>query len=418
MLALGLAAAAIGVVLARTKSPPVVSEHAALRIRQVDGGPRYYARFPRSLPSDASYFPIGVWLESVQAQADLDADREAGLNLYVGLTANSKLPLVARSDMKVIAQQNEWLDRADAPGSEAIAGWLLTDETDMQMRPRAGFRTMRSVNRALPTDDGRLRYTNYGKGVMFWNTDAQASRYVSAFQDVVSADNYWFTDRDICAESQGGALLARGRRLSRRRCHRAANYGRTVARVRELMRPLGSRPVWVFVEVGHPFTEAHWPSIEPAEAAAAVWSGIIHGARGVVYFNHSFGGPILTQHALREPAYAAMRQQVATTNARIRRLAPVLNAPFVDRFVTTRAAVDTMTKRYGGSFYVFAGSRATRAQNAVFHVDCGGDATVSVLDEDRTLRLSGGTFEDSFADGNAVHIYRIEDARACPSPAE
>jgi hypothetical protein len=410
--------AAIVIGMRTTSGPSMVRAPAVPdSLRQVDGGPGYYARFPASLPSDASYFPIGVWLESVVSQADVNADKRAGLNLYVGLTANSDLRLVDRNGMKVIAQQEDWLARADSPGSQAIAGWLLADEVDMQMSARKGFSRMRSLQDAVASGDGRLRYSNYGKGVTFWNSDAQAARYVNEFQDVVSADNYWFTDEGICGRSEGGVLLTgAGRRLKRPFCHRAANYGRTVDRVRSLVDPPRSRPVWGFVEVGHPFSDGRWPSIEPAEVSAAVWSSLIHGARGIVYFNHSFGGPAPTQHALREPPYAAVRSEVARTNARIRRLAPVLNAPFVDRFAGTKAAVDVMTKHYGGHFYVFAASRARGPQRAEFHVPCAGDARVGVLDEDRTLELTDGSFEDHFADGNAVHIYRIGSDSPCWLP--
>jgi hypothetical protein len=426
-LALALLAAIVAVLTSKWTASPSPTRTAAqvpaptatlsASLKPVDGGPRYYARFPNSLPSDPSYFPIGVWLESVLSPADVDADQRAGLNLYVGLTSDSDLPLIARSGMKVIAQQEDWLDDAHAPGSEAIAGWLLADEIDMQMSPRKGVATLRSLREAIPAGDGRLRYSNFGKGVTFWNTDAQAARYVNGNQDVVSADNYWFTDRDLCGASEGGELLATGgKRLRPLQCHLAANYGRTVDRVRDLVRPARSRPVWVFVEVGHPSAESSWPSMNPAEVSAAVWSGIIHGARGVVYFNHSFGGRAQTQHALREPAYAAVRTQVESTNGRIRRLAPVLNAPFVERFASTAAAVDAMTKRSGGRLYVFAGSRANQMQHATFRVPCAGDARVSVLDEGRTLRLNNGSFVDSFADGNAVHIYRIDDDSACRLP--
>ena len=31
-------------------------------LRPVDGGLRYYSRFPRSLPTSDGYFPIGVWM--------------------------------------------------------------------------------------------------------------------------------------------------------------------------------------------------------------------------------------------------------------------------------------------------------------------------------------------------------------------
>jgi hypothetical protein len=417
---LGLAAmTAVGAVAcAGTGAGPAPTGSGAIDLRPVDGGPNYYARFPNSLRDDPSYFPIGVWFESVMSQSDVSIDKRAGLNLYVALTAHSSLPLISASGMKVIAQHEDWLKRADARGSEAIAGWLLSDETDMQMPAREGFATLRSLRARMPRGDGRLRYNNYGKGVTFWNTDAQAARYLNRFQDVVSADNYWFTDNNICSQWEGGALLTESTRpLTAAECHRASNYGATVRRVRQLVSPPGSKPVWAFVEVGHPFTNADWPSIAPTEVSAAVWSGIIHGARGVVYFNHSFGGPAPTQHALRGRAYAAVRAEVARTNARIRGLAPVLNAPFADGLVSTTSPIDTMAKYSGGQFYIFAGSRAPRSQNATFRVPCTGDATVTVVDENRTVALAGGSFTDSFADGNAVHIYRIDGGSTCGLPA-
>jgi hypothetical protein len=112
-----------------------------------------------------------------------------------------------------------------------------------------------------------------------------------------------------------------------------------------------------------------------------------------------------------------VRAAVTRTNARIHRLAPVLNAPFADGLVRTTAPIDTMAKYSGGRFYIFAGSRAVGSRRARFRVRCTGDATVTVLDENRTLSLRGGSFTDSFADGNAVRIYRIDGGSTCGLPA-
>ena len=68
-----------------------------MSLQDVDGGPNYYARFAHALPSAASYFPIGVWFESVTSQADVDKDRDVGLNLYVAVTANPEHNLVESS---------------------------------------------------------------------------------------------------------------------------------------------------------------------------------------------------------------------------------------------------------------------------------------------------------------------------------
>jgi hypothetical protein len=196
-------------------------------------------------------------------------------------------------------------------------------------------------------------------------------------------------------------------------CHRPANYGLTVDKVRALVQPAASRPVWAFVEVGHPFSEDDWPSAKPAEVSAAVWSSIIHGARGIIYFNHSFGGPCPTQHALREPCYRDMRAEVQRTNTRIRALAPVLNAPFADGVARANQGVDLTTKWSGGHFYVLANSTDVASQDVTFTLSCVGDSTVTVLFENRTIPAPGGVFVDTFADGSAVHLYRVDGGSSC-----
>ena len=388
----------------------------AVQLQPADGGgPSWYGQFSNPLPSGPGFFPIGVWYESVTTQADIDKDVGAGLNTYVVLTDNSSLPLIAANGMKFLAQHGEWTSRANAPGAQAIAGWELRDEVDMQLGPSAGYTELQRILAGLPAD-GRLRYNNYGKGVIFWHTDAEAARFVNA-QDLVSADTYWFTDNDICSQWQGGALLLQAARaLTNAECHRASNYGATVKRMRDLVSPPGSRPVWAFVEVGHPYTDSSWPTITPPEVRAAVWHSLIAGARGIIYFNHSFGGPNQTQHALRDPAYAAVRSTVSATNRLIAALAPALNAPTVSSGFSHDGGTRALAKWWDGHFYVFSGSAGSPVQGT-FSLPCVGDATATVLDENRSVPMRGGSFSDSFADGNAIHVYRIDGGSTCGLPA-
>ena len=65
-----------------------------------------------------------------------------------------------------------------------------------------GFSTQQNIIASLPNDD-RFIYNNYGKGVLFWETDAEAARYVNSV-DVVSVDGYWFTDPNIEAAPRAG----------------------------------------------------------------------------------------------------------------------------------------------------------------------------------------------------------------------
>jgi hypothetical protein len=449
----------------------------AMRLTPADGASDYYARFSRALPSDRSHFPVGVWFESVLSPADVSMDRDAGLNLYVVLTRNSNLSLVQSGGMQSLLQQDEWGTSAAAQANPATAGWVLGDEIDMQSSPEAGYAELDQARAAL-APDGTLRFSNYGKGVTFWLTDREAVRYVNGFQDVLSADNYWFTDENICSGGEGGSLLAGGADLSPAECHRAANYGATVRRVRGLVQPAGSKPVWAVVELGHPFSESDWPTITPPEVRAAVWQSLIAGARGIVYFNHSFGGSAETQHILRDGAdpsspYAPIRSVVTATNREIQALAPVLNSPTVSsgwsqapgttamvkweptgtgskpkkrtkckskkhrkrcgkKHRTVEAKKKTKCKSSGkhkkckgkkkprqarGRLFLFAGSAGGPVQGR-FSLPCVGDATAAVVGENRSVRVRGGSFSDRFADGNAIHIYRLDGGSKCGlSPA-
>jgi hypothetical protein len=399
---------------------------ARVKLQQVDGGLRWYGQFSNPLPDDPTFFPIGVWFESVLTQGDIDKDKDAGINTYVELTDGSSFSLIRSNGMHAIHQQY-------SRNSSETTGWLLADEADMWAGPgdnrwsgqegpfqdvcdppggNCGYTVMRTLAQKAPAD-GRLRYANYGKGVLFWETDGEAARFVNKFQDLVSTDAYWFTDNNICSQWEGGALLNGSKRpLTAAECHRASNYGAQVQRVRNLVSPRGSKPTWSFVEVGHPAKEASWPSIQPAEIRAAVWHSLIAGARGIVYFNHSFGGPCPSYHALREPCYAQSRATVRSTNAQIKALAPVLNAPFVTSGWTHNSRTKAMVKWHRGKFYVFAGS-AGAATTGSFSIPCIGEATATVLDENRAIPVRNGSFTDSFADGNAIHIYRVDGGSTC-----
>jgi hypothetical protein len=391
-----LTAANLGTRTARRSAP---------RLRPVDGGLRYYSRFSNALPSRPSYFPIGVWLACAATQGAVRRDKDAGLNLYVGICGNAnEWPHVVRGGMRVFPQ-SELLSRGVTFGAET-AGWMNSDELDMAQGP-SGCRTVKNRNNLFPAD-GRLRYANFGKGVAVWQTDAQAACFLNAV-DVPSTDVYWFSDDNICGAGEAGDEPGVVKANS---CHVAANYGWLVNRERSLIQPARSKPVWAFVEVGCPFGP-DWPCITPPQIRAAVWQSLIAGARGIIYFNHSFSGPCVTNNALRDPCYAAMRAMVKSVNKQIKSLAPVLNAPFVTSRWRHSPATKAIVKWHGGHFYVFAGSAKNVASTGSFSIPCVGNATARVVGEKRKIPVRRGSFRDSFADGNAVHIYRIGGGSAC-----
>jgi len=231
--------------------PPVTQ--VAYSLRQVDGGANYFAQFAHSLPTDPNFFPVGAWLEGVQTQQDINLDKAAGLDMYVGITANSNFSLIQNSGMYVIAQQDELKTNPTVLSNSSTTGWLLYDEIDLALGA-GGYTTQNSIIASLPKD-GTFTYNNYTKGVQFWETNAEAGRYVNGV-DVASADIYWFTDPNFAMDgSDVVSWLNNGNPLSPSQIRLAANYGYAIDHLRAVDATDGvTHPIWGFVEAGWPFT--------------------------------------------------------------------------------------------------------------------------------------------------------------------
>ena len=383
------------------------------------GGAGYYSRF--SVPAtagwtDPRFFPIGVWYESVVTQEDVDLDKAVGLNTYFELTDSTDMSLVRDNGMFA------FISKPLAGYGKETVGWLLSDEVDMWARggdaawtgnqpgegeiceppdKGCGYTVMRTLAARLPGADGRMRYMNYGKGVMMWLPEADAERFVNDYTDLVSTDIYWYTDGNICEEA--GNFLS----VPPEKCRLAAGYGSTVDRTSRLDARDGRlQPVFAFVQVGWP-AEGDDRAIQPAQIAGAVMNSLIHEARGIIYFNHNFGGPCITQHVLRDECGAAVRPTVAELDRRIAELAPVLNTQSYQ--YTFNPALDSMLKEHEGSFYIFAmlnrgaatGSHAFTLPKALW------GSRAEVLYENRGIDIVEGRFADSFDAEYTYHIYKI-----------
>jgi hypothetical protein len=397
-----------------TGNPPVLS----LPRVPWNGGPGYYSQFASTAAwNNPNFFPIGVWFESVLTTADTAKDKAAGLNTYVELTSNSSASLVRSAGMYAIPSGLSGI------GSETV-GHLLTDEPDMIYGPgwdpwsgrwgwntcqpiqdqggKCGYTVMQHLVDRAPKD-GRPRYANYGKGVMMWESDAQAEVFVNRFQQLVSADMYFYTDPNLCPGEAQRFLNIRPEF-----CRRSSSYGMVLDRMRMLDATDGRRqPIYGFVEVGHPFTENHAPTINGDQIAGAVMNSIIHEANGIIYFNHNFGGPCHSQHVLRDACGAAIRPKVTETNQRIASLAPVLNTQSYQ--FSFNANLDTMLKAHGGAVYIFAmpgrnGGTGTQTLRLPAGINA---SSAEVLFENRRVPISGGQFTDTFAQEFTYHIYKI-----------
>lgn len=367
-----------------------------------EGGPAYYASWPKASAkgwTDPNFFPIGVWLES---PTNAQALYGLGINVMVGANHWPGVDVPAyqadTSGMSYILD-SAWTP-TDAGSYVKAVGWLAADEVDMTSTSPV-TEQQATVNGLRSRNDGRFVYANYSKGVFntWWAKDQMPQ--LTQMLDVASADVYYYTDPWLdAASNEQSAAWPKGACI---RC--SSGYGWTVERMRSFCDPAKIHPTWNFVEDGHPFSETGSTTITPAQLEGAVWASIVHECRGILYFNHSFGGSCQSQHVLFD-CDPAMKAKVYAVNSQIRALAPVLNS---QSYVWAACpSVATMLKAYGGEVYLFACIGQNQSTGTkTFTLPAGVTGTlVTVVGENRTLPVNNGTFVDSFLAEYAHHTYR------------
>jgi hypothetical protein len=288
--------------------------------------------------------------------------------------------------------------------------------------------------------------------------------------DLVSADVYWFTAARepvwpyMRGNSGGGEIyrLPNGN-MNLDQMQRGSNYGDMI----DILRGYQSRnypaPVVAFIENGDPWEgggaqQSYY--IQAREYHWAIWSQIIHGARAIAVFDHTFGGGGASNRAFVEnpnnwykTPYAgesiSIYAQAKADQQLIHGLARIINSPFAVGYATVTPlgyvfptpgggftaegyalptlvdnGIDIAVHHYSGGgfansygtfpdgFYIFAGTRASATATniqATFTIANTGATQVTVINEGRTIPITnGGTrFVDTFANAHTVHIYRV-----------
>jgi len=378
-----------------------------------NGGPAYWARFARTAEAgwtDPRFFPIVSWFDAVSTDAEVAYDRALGFNTYVGISPSTPYRLFAKNDVYWIGPA---LNDAPARGVRHWVGYFLDDEADGRFSPvRAGLAHLRSLRAPLPRD--RFAYANFTQMVISRDMRAKdAEAFVNRFTDAVSLDMYWYTIPFCGLTPYRAPYLVPVHRAT---CRTASSYGAVVDALRERDAADGRlQAVWQFVELlnGGPGEGPYLGMIKPGQLRGAVMSSLIHGARGIVYFNQSLTGPcqggnlIRLSQVVRGFCGAAQVAAAGVVNNQVRVLAPVLNSQsYVYRF---GPGLDTMLKGYDGYAYVFAMAGTSRPLGMrTFALPPGVDGNrVEVLFEHRTLPVIGRRFKDSFAAEYSYHVYRI-----------
>ncbi|NUP75426.1 MAG: hypothetical protein HOQ07_12375 [Sinomonas sp.] len=379
-----------------------------------EGGPAYWAHFDRAKASgwsDPSFFPIGVWWDTVSSLEQAKFDKSLGINTYIqnGTTLDSSF--LDETGMFWIGDK---LNDSFTTSTKNWVGYFLDDEVDGRYSPEAGRAHLTELRKSVP--QGMFAYTNFTSMVAEQNMkESDATAFVNDFTDVVSVDKYWYTNRQCHAEPYYDASLIP---VDQHACRSASSYGKTIQALRQ-RNSAGTKlqSIWQFVEDlgGAGGTEDFTSYIAPQELKGAVMNSLIHEARGVVYFNSSLGGPCQAGNVIRNVEYNAdscAKDQVAAVgqvNAQIHRLAPVLNTQSYTW--DCGPGLETMVKSSGGFAYIFAMTAAgTSPGTRTFQLPKGvRGTTAEVVDESRQLGVdASGHFSDSFASESSYHIYKIK----------
>jgi hypothetical protein len=185
-----------------------------------------------------------------------------------------------------------------------------------------------------------------------------------------------------------------------------------------------------FIEAGEPFTSNQWSGVTAtgAMSVAEAWNAIIAGARGIQWFDHDFGGSAAGYATSSQdlidtnPVFASLQSAVSAFDARVEGLAPILNDPFANGYVTSVSnpnpdsedarSANVMVKYDAASndFYVFVAPTSNKSQTLTFTTSGGYSGPVTVQGESRTVTATNGTFSDTFSGQTAVHIYIVPNS--------
>lgn len=371
-----------------------------------------YARWELGPPTDAGFFPIGVWLQDPR---HAERYRELGVNTYVGLwqgPTEEQLAALAAAGMKVVCGFNE-VGRAHLDDPTIVA-WMLPDEPDnREAKPAAGDKGDKAEKKVRNTpaeiqaiaerlrerDPRRPVWLNLGQGVANDDFKGRGARLVdypeyAAASDILSFDVYPVAN---LKRSDGADLL----------WYLAKGLGR----LREWGGP--EKVLWNFIEC----TSIHDPALKatPEQVRSEVWISIVHGSRGIVWFVHQFVPELDTTALFKDAPMVAMVKRV---NAELASYAAVLNGPDQPGVEVTSAPADVpvalLAKRHGEDVWVFAVGMRNAPTEATFRwrgsAQAASAAAVEVLGEERRLPLADGSWRDRFAPW-AVHVYKLRIPR-------
>jgi hypothetical protein len=375
-----------------------------------------YAGWSRGVPTDPSFFPLGVWLQGSWHATEMGG---LGVNVYIG--NNSGTDSLASADLATLKAQGIYaivgqdsVGLANVDDTTIIGWWMDPDEPDNAQPTSSGgygpavnpSTLVTRYNSYKSMDGTRPIWLGLGQGVAYpgWEgrgSNAPAESGYPAASDIVSFDIYPYNNCGGDTNEQATC----------------GQFWLNAAGVDNLrMWSTRHQAVWTDIETTI-INAGSTDGPTPAQTASEVWLSLIHGANGIVYFldtwNPSFQEDGIFKSSTMVSAVTALNEQIKT-------LAPELNSATLAGLVTVAssnaaAPIDVMVKANGTTVYVFSAISRKGTATGTFTVPgLTGTGTATVVGESRTVPIAGGMFTDMFA-ANATHVYSIDLAGVkCP----
>ncbi len=402
---------------APTSKPPVEpSSGTALNLPRIpwEGGAAYYEKFPHTAAAgwtDPSHFPVMIWWDNAESDEQIQWDKAHGINTYVIVNPQMDYRALERNNMHYIGGALPNMPR----DARIWVGDFLDDEVDGRSANAAeGFATMQWLNDALP-DHNKIRFPNYtGMVIQIWMPDADASRYVNDFSDVVSIDTYPYTTPFCDWKHPDGGWSSENYYLNplpHDTCRTAHSYGVLTDALRTVDARDGKlQPTFQFTEAVHGAVE--YPAkLTPTQVKGMAMQTLIHEARGLMWFNQAFFGECITGNAIQAARANAnwpcanLIEAMGDVNNQVQRLAPVLNTQSYEW--NAGSGIDSMLKTYDGYAYLFVGTDGRAGTKTIQLPSDVRGTTAEVVDEGRSVAIANNQFSDDFADEATYHIYKI-----------
>ena len=297
-------------------------------LRQIDGGPNYYANNGLTYAHNAGwdnsdFFPIGAWAAPIQTTSDATRWAALGWNTaWVPAHANQSVIQTAGISL-VISAQSGWTAYTNygfTPGPETV-GIETFDEPSTSAQFYNGMSTIPNS-----IQDGRFWWVNntinwidYGSPA----TRGTQAAWLGAPQttpdgstrtiNIASLDYYPFSRNDQYGPPSISTTWGLSTTATSDQYRRGFFYHDVIDQER-LYQPV-SAPLMAIVENGGPFTTDTTSAsyIQPSEMNWAVWESIIAGAREVMYFNNTFGGPGISNDDMNSTYFQSAQTEATFT---------------------------------------------------------------------------------------------------------